>query len=199
MIPIIRGPFTLVTVLFPPFLSFLLRIFPNHGANMDDGFCYRCHLLVHQSARIGSPSLMVTNLDASIFPTIRVPSFFPSSLSTSHSSSPYQKNAVDLDAGLDDGFTELQKQRRRRKRLLADTNADVRTEPLLFDRILCDVPCSGDGTMRKNLGIWKRWSVADGNGLHGWVISLHCSILFCFLLYSSLTLLSPPLIGRLTV
>ncbi|EEB95259.1 hypothetical protein MPER_05799, partial [Moniliophthora perniciosa FA553] len=40
-------------------------------------------------------------------------------------------------------------------------------EQLLFDRILCDVPCSGDGTLRKNLGIWKKWQPNDGNGLHG--------------------------------
>ena len=37
---------------------------------------------------------------------------------------------------------------------------------LVFDRILCDVPCSGDGTMRKNVAIWKRWTPLDGNGLH---------------------------------
>ena len=37
---------------------------------------------------------------------------------------------------------------------------------LVFDRILCDVPCSGDGTMRKNVAIWKRWTSLDGNGLH---------------------------------
>jgi len=37
---------------------------------------------------------------------------------------------------------------------------------LLFDRILCDVPCSGDGTIRKNVGIWKKWNPMDGNGLH---------------------------------
>lgn len=37
---------------------------------------------------------------------------------------------------------------------------------LTFDRILCDVPCSGDGTMRKNMGIWKSWQPMDGNGLH---------------------------------
>ncbi|KAH7924716.1 S-adenosyl-L-methionine-dependent methyltransferase [Leucogyrophana mollusca] len=53
----------------------------------------------------------------------------------------------------------------------------IKTEPrrqakktsnqLLFDRILCDVPCSGDGTLRKNVGIWKRWQPMDGNGLHG--------------------------------
>jgi len=39
---------------------------------------------------------------------------------------------------------------------------------LVFDRILCDVPCSGDGTMRKNVAIWKRWSPLDGNGLHSY-------------------------------
>jgi 16S rRNA C967 or C1407 C5-methylase (RsmB/RsmF family) len=35
-----------------------------------------------------------------------------------------------------------------------------------FDRILCDVPCSGDGTLRKVPSIWKRWVAAQGNQLH---------------------------------
>ncbi|KAJ7255177.1 cytosine-5--methyltransferase [Mycena rebaudengoi] len=81
----------------------------------------RTHLLIHQSARLPSPALMVTNLDASIYPVIKIPS---------------------------------------------PTNPK-KNETLLFDRILCDVPCSGDGTMRKNLGIWKSWQPGDGNGLHG--------------------------------
>ncbi|KAF8217840.1 S-adenosyl-L-methionine-dependent methyltransferase [Mycena galopus ATCC 62051] len=81
----------------------------------------RTHLLIHQSARLPSPALMVTNLDASIYPQLKVPSV---------------------------------------------TNPN-QLETLLFDRILCDVPCSGDGTMRKNLGIWKTWQPMDGNGLHG--------------------------------
>ncbi|KAF7291909.1 tRNA (Cytosine-5-)-methyltransferase [Mycena indigotica] len=80
----------------------------------------RTHLLIHQSARLPSPALMVTNLDASIYPHMKVPS------------------------------------RRHPNKL----------EPLLFDRILCDVPCSGDGTLRKNVGIWKTWQPMDGNGLH---------------------------------
>ncbi|RWS08052.1 tRNA (cytosine(34)-C(5))-methyltransferase-like protein, partial [Dinothrombium tinctorium] len=36
-----------------------------------------------------------------------------------------------------------------------------------FDRILCDVPCSGDGTIRKNHDVWVKWSVANGNNFHG--------------------------------
>lgn len=38
------------------------------------------------------------------------------------------------------------------------TNNDARFYPRLrFDRVLCDVPCSGDGTMRKNYLLRKGW------------------------------------------
>lgn len=37
---------------------------------------------------------------------------------------------------------------------------------ILFDRILCDVPCSGDGTMRKNVKLWRDWNVNHALGLH---------------------------------
>ena len=44
---------------------------------------------------------------------------------------------------------------------------------LKFDRILADVPCSGDGTVRKNQAIWKDWNPGNGLGLH----AVQCRIL----------------------
>jgi 16S rRNA C967 or C1407 C5-methylase (RsmB/RsmF family) len=35
-----------------------------------------------------------------------------------------------------------------------------------YDRILADVPCSGDGTSRKNIGVWKSWTALGGLALH---------------------------------
>ena len=57
------------------------------------------------------------------------------------------------------------------------TSCDARNYPLLkdpndkasegiFDRVLCDVPCSGDGTARKNPGVWKGWTTLNGYTLH---------------------------------
>ncbi|NXO00762.1 NSUN2 methyltransferase, partial [Rhinopomastus cyanomelas] len=44
---------------------------------------------------------------------------------------------------------------------------DGRKEILFYDRILCDVPCSGDGTMRKNINVWKKWTTQNSLQLHG--------------------------------
>lgn len=46
-----------------------------------------------------------------------------------------------------------------------DNSEDLKL--LKFDRILADVPCSGDGTMRKNPDIWLKWMPNHANGLHG--------------------------------
>ncbi len=85
----------------------------------NDADYKRAHTLVHQSKRLNSPALVVTNQEAQRFPNI------------------YHLN-----------------------------EDDSRGERIYFDRILCDVPCSGDGTLRKNKGIWKQWSTNCGNALH---------------------------------
>ncbi|KAI9684233.1 MAG: hypothetical protein M1820_010898, partial [Bogoriella megaspora] len=67
----------------------------------------RANMLIHQMKRLNSPNIIVTNHDASIFPSIKLPG--------------------------------------------------GKGKYLKFDRILADVPCSGDATSRKNLNVWRDW------------------------------------------
>jgi 16S rRNA C967 or C1407 C5-methylase (RsmB/RsmF family) len=41
-----------------------------------------------------------------------------------------------------------------------------------FDRVLCDVPCSGDGTLRKAPDLWRRWSPNMSRGNHATQIAI---------------------------
>eukprot|EP00216_Chloropicon_sp_CCMP2111_P005168 CAMPEP_0198248120 /NCGR_PEP_ID=MMETSP1446-20131203/46816_1 /TAXON_ID=1461542 ORGANISM="Unidentified sp, Strain CCMP2111" /NCGR_SAMPLE_ID=MMETSP1446 /ASSEMBLY_ACC=CAM_ASM_001112 /LENGTH=805 /DNA_ID=CAMNT_0043932449 /DNA_START=54 /DNA_END=2470 /DNA_ORIENTATION=+ len=82
----------------------------------NDSDAKRCNLLTHQTKRMCSPALLVTNHEGQSFPQLR--------------------------------------------------NQAGEENTALFDRILCDVPCSGDGTMRKAPDIWRRWNHGMGNGLH---------------------------------
>jgi multisite-specific tRNA:(cytosine-C5)-methyltransferase len=78
----------------------------------------RAQMLVHQVKRLNSPNIIVTNHDASQFPSIRI------------------------------------------------TSENDKPKYLKFDRVLADVPCSGDGTCRKNPNIWRDWIPGNGLGLH---------------------------------
>lgn len=50
--------------------------------------------------------------------------------------------------------------------MLPNLKIDKDNNNFKFDRILCDVPCSGDGTLRKNLSLWKNFNSHIGHGLH---------------------------------
>ncbi|PWN36360.1 S-adenosyl-L-methionine-dependent methyltransferase [Meira miltonrushii] len=89
----------------------------------NDADAKRAHMLVHQSARLPSPNIVVANCDASRWPSVRVP-----------------WNAKGSES--------------------------VQERTMKFDRVLADVPCSGDGTLRKNLMIWKDWHPHNGSSLH---------------------------------
>lgn len=78
----------------------------------------RAHLLVHQTKRLNSPNIIITNHDATHFPSLKLAQ-------------------VDME----------------------------KPRYLKFDRILADVPCSGDGTARKNQNVWKDWSPVNALGL----------------------------------
>jgi multisite-specific tRNA:(cytosine-C5)-methyltransferase len=89
----------------------------------NDADYKRAHLLIHQMKRLNSPNLIVTNHDATLFPSIK----------------------LKIEPG-PNGFAP-------------------RGRYLKFDRILADVPCSGDGTCRKNVNVWKDWNPGNALGL----------------------------------
>lgn len=89
----------------------------------NDADYKRAHTLVHQMKRLNSPNLIVTNHDATMYPSIKLPT-----------------------EPIRDGGETINKY-------------------LKFDRILADVPCSGDGTCRKNVNVWKDWNPGNALGL----------------------------------
>ncbi|GAA5981729.1 hypothetical protein JCM5350_000471 [Sporobolomyces pararoseus] len=108
----------------------------------NDSDAKRCHLLVHQSLhRVPGTGMMVTNHDATQLPSLRLP-----------------KSANNTLRFTNDDERKVNK--------LTKADFEKKFEPMLFDRILADVPCSGDGTLRKNMGIWGDWTVGNGIGLH---------------------------------
>ncbi|KAJ2507423.1 tRNA (cytosine-5-)-methyltransferase ncl1, partial [Coemansia sp. RSA 2052] len=87
----------------------------------NDADYKRACLLVHQTNRLNSPNVVVTNHSGERFPNIYRPG----------------------------------------------------REIVQFDRILCDVPCSGDGTTRKNVRVWEKWRPDDAHALN----PIQCKIL----------------------
>jgi len=51
---------------------------------------------------------------------------------------------------------------------------DHQGKQLLYDRVLCDVPCSGDGTLRRRPHCWKSWTVDFAMTLHSKQLHILC-------------------------
>ena len=104
----------------------------------------RCHLLVHQAKRLHSPALIVTHHDGTMLPTKMSHSLRavpPGAAAASAEDAPAAETAPPAEA-------------------------DKADRSLRFDRILCDVPCSGDGTLRKAPDLWRRWTDGLSMGIH---------------------------------
>jgi 16S rRNA C967 or C1407 C5-methylase (RsmB/RsmF family) len=121
----------------------------------NDADAQRCNLLTHQTKRMCSPCLMVTNHEGQVFPRI----------SAAAAARPAPRSAAAA-AGALAGALAAHGGSAEAAAASGGSSKPVKDDFLLFDRILADVPCSGDGTMRKAPDIWRRWTVANGNGLH---------------------------------
>ena len=55
------------------------------------------------------------------------------------------------------------------------TTEEERAQEGMFDRDLCDIPYSGDGTARKNPGIWRTWNCLGRLTLHPLQINIAMS------------------------
>ncbi|CAJ1938152.1 unnamed protein product [Sphenostylis stenocarpa] len=104
----------------------------------------RCNLLIHQTKRMCTANLIVTNHEAQHFPGCRL-------------NRNYERIKLDHNIG-----------------------------QLLFDRVLCDVPCSGDGTLRKAPDLWRKWNTGMGHGLHSLqvLIAMRGDFQFCSIMDS---------------
>ncbi|KAH9301593.1 hypothetical protein KI387_013176, partial [Taxus chinensis] len=119
-----------------------IGLLPEGMVIANDADVQRCNLLIHQTKRMCSANLMVTNHEAQNFPGCR-------------------QNKYGLPRKAVHDGVEVNG----RPKMIQETETLNRTG-LAFDRILCDVPCSGDGTIRKAPDIWKKWNSGLGNGVH---------------------------------
>ncbi|CAN6218030.1 unnamed protein product [Urochloa humidicola] len=100
-------------------------LLPNALVVANDVDVQRCNLLIHQTKRMCTANLIVTNHEAQNFPGCSLAKFC-------------SETCMD----------------------------EAKLQRLEFDRVLCDVPCSGDGTVRKAPDMWRKWNAGMGNGLH---------------------------------
>ncbi|PFH33172.1 putative tRNA (cytosine(34)-C(5))-methyltransferase [Besnoitia besnoiti] len=120
----------------------------------NDADSGRAHMLIHHLRHIHSPCLLATSHSAQFFPTILVPS------SSAESVSPVEARATASPPALLPGLDA------RDGSLSPSPFPHAELRPLLFDCVLCDVPCSADGTLRKARSLWTRWHSNQGLGCH---------------------------------
>jgi 16S rRNA C967 or C1407 C5-methylase (RsmB/RsmF family) len=128
----------------------------------------RAFLLVHQTKRLGSPHFVVSTHEGQFFPTLYKRTMPPASIPVPAPSAPTEPVAapevnaaearhVSCGPSMFEGSGD--------KAMLSYYEQGA-LEVQRFDRILADVPCSGDGTLRKAIDLWTKWNTQFGASLH---------------------------------
>ena len=112
----------------------------------------RCYFLVRRCAALGAATeaLLVTNHHAQWFPNPEAPRESAKRRKKEAASSRGEKSRLETPPPV--------------RSPVAD--GPSRYPPGAFDRIICDVPCSGDGTTRKNPQIWNEFRPEFAISLH---------------------------------
>ncbi|CAK9295082.1 unnamed protein product [Gordionus sp. m RMFG-2023] len=119
----------------------------------NDSDSKRCYLLVHQTKRLRCPNLLIVNQDACFMPNLR---YLSNNCADKVDTKKGESNEKDDKSHQ---VTTLSNEEGKNQGPLMYTN-------LAYDRILCDVPCTGDGTLRKNPLIWSKWTSTQANSIH---------------------------------
>eukprot|EP00770_Monocercomonoides_exilis_P001634 MONOS_1623.1-p1 / transcript=MONOS_1623.1 / gene=MONOS_1623 / organism=Monocercomonoides_exilis_PA203 / gene_product=DEHA2F21384p / transcript_product=DEHA2F21384p / location=Mono_scaffold00029:157631-161574(-) / protein_length=1001 / sequence_SO=supercontig / SO=protein_coding / is_pseudo=false len=139
-------------------LSTAEQLFGDGGVVVaNDADLKRCNILVHQLHRLRTTNFIVVNHDASMFPTIRVSSSSNNSASSLSLSDATPSSSSSSSSSCSSSSCSLTRTQQRLQSL---------PPPFYFERVLCDVPCSGDGTLRKAPEAWLSWTTTLGLSLH---------------------------------
>ncbi len=125
---------------------------------------------MHQTKRLGSPHFLICTHEGQFFPNLwsaAVPDAPVPALLRAGDPAPAVATAAAAAATavVPATLTSDAAEAANARAMTAYYEQGV-TSKLQFDRVLCDVPCSGDGTLRKAPELWTKWNTRFPAGLH---------------------------------
>ncbi len=124
---------------------------------------------MHQTKRLGSPHFLICTHEGQFFPNLwsaAVPDAPVPALLRAGDPAPAVATAAAAVAAAAPATLTSEAAEAANARVMTAYYEQGVTSKLQFDRVLCDVPCSGDGTLRKAPELWTKWNTRFPAGLH---------------------------------